>query len=115
MSDNQLRVLWLLGASFGVDLLFSPGAHHIWSNLQSGNAGVLIPKNGQALTAPAAGLLLYAIALVVMLLLADAMPTITTWIAILILTAIVLRHGQDINNLLALGTSGLDQLRTARG
>jgi len=116
MSNGQWTVLSILLTAFGVQVVFSPltksAVYNIATGLNPFSAiGDKSTPIADQLAAPAVGIVMYIIGIAVFLTLADVLPKIMTWIAILILTLAILSHAKDISTVITVGNTGIAQLR----
>lgn len=97
MSQSQWRVFGILMAVLGLQVLFSPRTRSVLGTLGQTSA------QGPSAVKEAVGgvdmalFFLWALGAAALLLLADVAGEVATWVAILLLTGVVLAHGTTIS------------------
>lgn len=112
MNSDQWRVLGILGAVLGVEVLFSPDAKAAVVGLGKGQYK---PTSGSstgagALPGPLAGLFGYAVAGLALVALADVAPNLATWLAALALVYALLSHGDSVTGFITTVRGGVQTL-----
>lgn len=98
MTRAQWTVFSLLVAIGALEVIFSPTVHDYVTGVQKG----LTTKEGLKQVLTGSGqvdltvVLVWAISAAVLLSLADLAPSVALWVTVLILTGVVLYHGQTI-------------------